>query len=342
MTAKSISSPVPDEWYPTLSVFMLAIGLVVTASFFIYEATSSRRNRSLAKELTTGAVASVFLSTKPFISKAQNQDHDQNYPTDHATTSFSCHMFFDEPHDRIYRQHHHQEDEGCVNHGGSNKAMKIDEDGLKLSLLRKNDQDWGESQPFKWTSSTRSMEDTILYSDHKSLKFSTSRTTKLEVHKRQSSSSLETDLSSNALSFNNNNNDNSPIRVCADCNTTKTPLWRSGPKGPKSLCNACGIRQRKARRAMAIAAAAAVATPLRKTETPAMKIKVNQKEKRGQKGHTRFNMAAGASNGQKKKLGFEEFLINLNKDLAFHRVFPQDEKEAAILLMALSSGLVHG
>ncbi|RCV22618.1 hypothetical protein SETIT_4G234800v2 [Setaria italica] len=39
-------------------------------------------------------------------------------------------------------------------------------------------------------------------------------------------------------------------RVCSDCNTTKTPLWRSGPCGPKSLCNACGIRQRKARRAM--------------------------------------------------------------------------------------------
>uniref|UniRef100_A0ACD5YPV6 Uncharacterized protein n=1 Tax=Avena sativa TaxID=4498 RepID=A0ACD5YPV6_AVESA len=47
------------------------------------------------------------------------------------------------------------------------------------------------------------------------------------------------------------------IRVCSDCNTTKTPLWRSGPRGPKSLCNACGIRQRKARRAMAAAAAAA-------------------------------------------------------------------------------------
>lgn len=40
------------------------------------------------------------------------------------------------------------------------------------------------------------------------------------------------------------------IRTCSDCNTTKTPLWRSGPCGPKSLCNACGIRQRKARRAM--------------------------------------------------------------------------------------------
>ncbi|XP_051113711.1 uncharacterized protein LOC127239552 [Andrographis paniculata] len=60
-SAKPISSPVPDAWYPTLAVFMLAIGLVVTASFFIYEATSSRKNRSLAKELSTGAVASVFL-----------------------------------------------------------------------------------------------------------------------------------------------------------------------------------------------------------------------------------------------------------------------------------------
>uniref|UniRef100_A0A0A9CSA0 GATA-type domain-containing protein n=1 Tax=Arundo donax TaxID=35708 RepID=A0A0A9CSA0_ARUDO len=44
------------------------------------------------------------------------------------------------------------------------------------------------------------------------------------------------------------------VRVCSDCNTTKTPLWRSGPCGPKSLCNACGIRQRKARRAMVAAA----------------------------------------------------------------------------------------
>lgn len=26
---------------------------------------------------------------------------------------------------------------------------------------------------------------------------------------------------------------NSTTRVCADCNTTSTPLWRGGPKGPK-------------------------------------------------------------------------------------------------------------
>ncbi|CAA0842099.1 Unknown protein [Striga hermonthica] len=60
-SVKPISSPVSDAWYPTLAVLMLAVGLVITASFFIYEATSSRKNRSLAKELTTGAVASVFL-----------------------------------------------------------------------------------------------------------------------------------------------------------------------------------------------------------------------------------------------------------------------------------------
>ncbi|KAF3793827.1 GATA transcription factor 16 [Nymphaea thermarum] len=41
-------------------------------------------------------------------------------------------------------------------------------------------------------------------------------------------------------------------RACVDCQTTKTPLWRSGPQGPKSLCNACGIRYRKRRRAAAL------------------------------------------------------------------------------------------
>ncbi|XP_010915254.1 uncharacterized protein [Elaeis guineensis] len=87
MAPKPISSPVPVAWYPSLAVLMLSVGLLVTASFFMvcmlfdvkpchhlfggnpfmrseterYEATSSRRNRSLSKEIATGAVASVFL-----------------------------------------------------------------------------------------------------------------------------------------------------------------------------------------------------------------------------------------------------------------------------------------
>ncbi|KAK9084151.1 hypothetical protein Scep_030622 [Stephania cephalantha] len=61
MAPKPIASPVPEAWYPSMAALMLVFGLVFTASFFIYEATSSRKNRSIAKELTTGALASVFL-----------------------------------------------------------------------------------------------------------------------------------------------------------------------------------------------------------------------------------------------------------------------------------------
>ncbi|KAK1666194.1 hypothetical protein QYE76_054353 [Lolium multiflorum] len=46
-------------------------------------------------------------------------------------------------------------------------------------------------------------------------------------------------------------------RRCANCDTTSTPLWRNGPRGPKSLCNACGIRYKKEERR----AAAAAVTP---------------------------------------------------------------------------------
>ncbi|XP_016495649.1 GATA transcription factor 15 [Nicotiana tabacum] len=45
-------------------------------------------------------------------------------------------------------------------------------------------------------------------------------------------------------------NSESQLKTCVDCGTTKTPLWRGGPAGPKSLCNACGIRSRKKRRAL--------------------------------------------------------------------------------------------
>ncbi|KAG6411655.1 hypothetical protein SASPL_129739 [Salvia splendens] len=137
---------------------------------------------------------------------------------------------------------------------------------------------------------------------------------RLEVKQVMRSSSVETDLRSSY-------NCDATIRVCSDCHTTKTPLWRSGPKGPKSLCNACGIRQRKVRRAMAANCGGAP--------------EVNVKEKTGKK---RCKVGGGGSSTSGKKMDFEDFLSH---KLAIHRVFPQDEKVAAILLMALSSGLVH-
>jgi len=33
--------------------------------------------------------------------------------------------------------------------------------------------------------------------------------------------------------------------VCTDCGTLESPEWRKGPRGPKTLCNACGLRWAK-------------------------------------------------------------------------------------------------
>ncbi|WCJ34832.1 GATA transcription factor 29 [Euphorbia peplus] len=34
-------------------------------------------------------------------------------------------------------------------------------------------------------------------------------------------------------------------KTCKICSTNDTPMWRKGPLGPKTLCNACGIKYRK-------------------------------------------------------------------------------------------------
>ncbi|XP_058075597.1 putative GATA transcription factor 22 [Magnolia sinica] len=152
---------------------------------------------------------------------------------------------------------------------------------------------------------------------------------------RKMMNSDQTPEKSQPLDDENNNNNATTIRVCSDCNTTKTPLWRSGPRGPKSLCNACGIRQRKARRAMAAASSGIIAS-----STSSNKV---SKEKRLNCNHTNQHKKRCKITAPRSwEIRFEEFTISLSKNSAFHRVFPQDEKDAAILLMALSCGLVHG
>uniref|UniRef100_A0A7N0UCU6 GATA transcription factor n=1 Tax=Kalanchoe fedtschenkoi TaxID=63787 RepID=A0A7N0UCU6_KALFE len=37
------------------------------------------------------------------------------------------------------------------------------------------------------------------------------------------------------------------LRKCLHCEMTKTPQWRAGPMGPKTLCNACGVRYKSGR-----------------------------------------------------------------------------------------------
>ncbi|XWS70007.1 hypothetical protein CRYUN_Cryun03dG0012200 [Craigia yunnanensis] len=217
--------------------------------------------------------------------------------------------------------------------------------GLKLSIWKKEERveshEGHENSSANWISSKTRMMRKMISTDHTDL--SNNSTPKFEDQKLQPSSSP---VNSSNSSYNNINNNNT-IRVCADCNTTKTPLWRSGPRGPKSLCNACGIRQRKARRALAAAAAAAAnGTIVAAETTPTMKSKVQHKAKRSSNGcapqfKNKKCKLSSQSQGR-KNLCFEDLRIILSKNSAFHRVFPQDEKEAAILLMALSYGLVHG
>ncbi|XP_009361893.2 putative GATA transcription factor 22 [Pyrus x bretschneideri] len=151
---------------------------------------------------------------------------------------------------------------------------------------------------------------------------------------------------SDETSFSRNSNKTTPaVRVCSDCNTSTTPLWRSGPRGPKSLCNACGIRQRKARRAMAEAAAAAAnGFVVGATDTSSAKGKVANKEKKPRGSHSKKKskliVTDTPSVSPNKKINSNNNKICF-KGLGFQRVFPQDVAEAAILLMELSCGLIN-
>ncbi|EOA27666.1 hypothetical protein CARUB_v10023820mg [Capsella rubella] len=42
-------------------------------------------------------------------------------------------------------------------------------------------------------------------------------------------------------------NSDGTVRKCTHCETTRTPQWREGPHGRKTLCNACGVRFRSGR-----------------------------------------------------------------------------------------------
>ncbi|KAH0456794.1 hypothetical protein IEQ34_014701 [Dendrobium chrysotoxum] len=41
--------------------------------------------------------------------------------------------------------------------------------------------------------------------------------------------------------------DGGGVRQCTHCASEKTPQWRTGPLGPKTLCNACGVRFKSGR-----------------------------------------------------------------------------------------------
>ncbi|XP_054783780.1 GATA transcription factor 16-like [Prosopis cineraria] len=125
-------------------------------------------------------------------------------------------------------------------------------------------------------------------------------------------------------------------KCCTDCKTTKTPLWRGGPAGPKTLCNACGIRYRK-----------------RRVSTVGLRLNKGREKKR-EKTQSRVGGEAVGDDGDDLKelvkmklmaLG-EEVLLQRSNSVVKKQRWQRRRRElgeveqAAFCLMALSCGSV--
>ncbi|KAI9081081.1 hypothetical protein K1719_037061 [Acacia pycnantha] len=123
---------------------------------------------------------------------------------------------------------------------------------------------------------------------------------------------------------------------CTDCRTTKTPLWRGGPSGPKTLCNACGIRYRKKR-----------VSPV------GLRLNRGQEKKRDKK-QSRSGGRAVGNDGDDLEERLKMNLVALGEEVLLQRSHSAAKKQrwqrrrreleeveqAAFCLMALSCGLV--
>ncbi|KAL6519790.1 hypothetical protein OROMI_032684 [Orobanche minor] len=131
--------------------------------------------------------------------------------------------------------------------------------------------------------------------------------------------------------------DGSNVKTCVDCGTSKTPLWRGGPAGPKSLCNACGIRSRKKRRAL---------------------MGITKEEKKTKKSIKNASHQSNSSNSCTSSSGestikirdpYNKKLWSFGQDVSLQRPRSNttrrrklgEEEQAAFLLMALSCGSVY-
>ncbi|KAH0731673.1 hypothetical protein KY289_002861 [Solanum tuberosum] len=133
-------------------------------------------------------------------------------------------------------------------------------------------------------------------------------------------------------------------KSCSDCKTTKTPLWRSGPSGPKSLCNACGIKYRKKK-----------SSPIGLTKG-ATKKKEKPISNSGSTEEVEYCKKGKMGNGKDGKLSkvLRVKLMMLGKEVVILQrqrssmKKPRNQRKldeverAAVLLMALSCGSVFG
>ncbi|CAN6308607.1 unnamed protein product, partial [Urochloa humidicola] len=134
-------------------------------------------------------------------------------------------------------------------------------------------------------------------------------------------------------------------KACTECHTTKTPLWRGGPCGPMSLCNACGIRYRKKRReALGLdankAAAAGEQQPQRKKKAAAVAAAAAAAASKRERVREK-EAEADEVTVELRTVGFgKEVVLKQRRRMRRRRRLGEEER-AAILLMALSSGIVY-
>nr|GMD63752.1 GATA transcription factor 16-like [Ipomoea batatas] len=138
------------------------------------------------------------------------------------------------------------------------------------------------------------------------------------------------------------------IKTCADCGTTKTPLWRGGPAGPKSLCNACGIRSRKKRRALL-----GLNKDDKKSKKAAIAAGAGNKNNQNSSNNSGTTSDSGSSSGAKS--GVPQALrrklvppFGIGREVALQRPRSQQQRRklgeverAAFVLMSLSCGSVY-
>ncbi|XP_010454925.1 PREDICTED: GATA transcription factor 12-like [Camelina sativa] len=77
-------------------------------------------------------------------------------------------------------------------------------------------------------------------------------------------------------------------RRCLHCATDKTPQWRTGPMGPKTLCNACGVRYKSGRLVPEYRPAASPTFVLTKHSNSHRKVMELRRQKEMSKGHHEF------------------------------------------------------
>ncbi|KAK9724216.1 hypothetical protein RND81_05G056100 [Saponaria officinalis] len=157
-----------------------------------------------------------------------------------------------------------------------------------------------------------------------------------------------TDLSDKKLDIEEQaSSENEKTKKCADCGTSKTPLWRGGPAGPKSLCNACGIRSRKKIRVIS------------GIKSEKARVFSSTKKSSASGGSTSScstitTTSSSTSSSSKSRVGstgLNQRLILLGREVMMQRSTVGkkrsmrkklgEEEQAAVLLMALSYGSVY-